>query len=223
MKKQIILLTIAFTFAILVSEAVSAVNTTSNAYLVGQDVTQQATSDNMLAMNQSQGNLVITTAGTSSLNGATTEDSIQAIVDYTSTLSQGQAITYGSGNLLTINDPNGPLDFTFVSLGTNGALWAKHFGVSSTGTVTAGDTVYINAYDMTQTQWNYAMQQLGSNAFNLMNIANLWAKGAPADLMALTYTNGGLNQNTIANYAETKPSRLNIPTQTLVHLAVQIT
>ena len=51
---------------------------------------------------------------------------------------------------------------------------------------------------MTLDQWNLALKQLGSNAYNIICTANLWAAGAPADLLAETYTTGGINQGTIA-------------------------
>ncbi|MCE5213147.1 MAG: chitobiase/beta-hexosaminidase C-terminal domain-containing protein [Methanobacterium sp.] len=213
MKKQIILLIMVLTFILSVTGTVSAtttVNTTSSQYQIGQLVTQQALADTDLKLNQSSNNLVITTASTAQYNGSTTEDSVQAVVDETSALSDGQQITYGSGNLLIINQPNGALWFTFVSKIGN-TLMAKTFTISSNGDITATKTVNIGI-SQTTSKFKKAITDLGSNGFKIVNIANLWANGAPADLMALTYTNGAINQGTIDNYAETKSFALQYTT-----------
>ncbi len=206
MRKQIIKLTVAFLFVITLigtSSATTSVNTTDTQYLVGQQVAQQALTDTQLNLQNSDKNLLITTAGSAQLNGQTTQDSVQAVVDSTKYLSHGQNITYGSGNLLTINDPNGQMEFTFVSLTGTNNLMAKKYSVSQTGAITNSSTVYIGTLQ-SEAQFQAAIAALGSNGFDLANIANLWAAGAPADLMALTFTNGEINQGSIANYAETK-------------------
>ena len=169
--------------------------------------------DANLGLNQSAGNLVITTAGSATLNDQSSEGGAQAVVDTTSSLATGQAITHGSGNLLSLNDPNGPLTYTFVSLATNGALRAKTYTVTGTGLsyiISHGSSVYIGA-DMTQDQWNYAIEQLGANAYSIICIANLWASGAPADLLAETFTTGNINAGTIASYAMTRSFALTYP------------
>lgn len=213
MQKQIIQLTIAFLFVIIAigaSSATNSMNTGDTEYLMGQQVAQQALTDNQLNLQSSDRNLLITTAGSAQLNGQTTENSAQAIVDATSTLTHGQDITYGSGNLLTINEPNGQLEYTFVSL-TGNTLMAKKYSASQTGAVSSSSTVNIGTSQSTE-QFQAAIAFLGSNGFDLANIANLWAAGAPADLLAETYTSGGINQGTIANYAMTRTFALTYPT-----------
>jgi len=212
-QKQIIQLTIAFLFVIIAigaSSATNSMNTGDTEYLMGQQVAQQALTDNQLNLQSSDRNLLITTAGSAQLNGQTTENSAQAIVDATSTLTHGQDITYGSGNLLTINEPNGQLEYTFVSL-TGNTLMAKKYSASQTGAVSSSSTVNIGTSQSTE-QFQAAIAFLGSNGFDLANIANLWAAGAPADLLAETYTSGGINQGTIANYAMTRTFALTYPT-----------
>ena len=214
MRKHVILLAVAFLFAITIMGSVSATDTSSDSYLSGQEVTDSAMANSNLELDQSDANLVITTAGSATLNDESTEDGAQAVVDTTSSLAADQAITHGSGNLLSINDPNGDLTYTFVSLATNGALRAQTYTVTGTGssyTISNGDSVYIGS-DMTQDQWNYALSQLGANAYNIISIANLWANGAPADLMAETFTTEGINSGTIANYAMTRSFALTYPT-----------
>jgi len=212
-RKHVILLAVAFLVTVTIMGSASATDTTSDSYLSGQEVTESAMVDSNLDLDQSDSNLVITTAGSATLNGESTEDGAQAVVDTTSSLASDQAITHGSGNLLSINDPNGDLTYTFVSLATNGALRAKTYTVTGTGssyTISNGDSVYIGS-DMTQEQWNYALSQLGANAYNIIGIANLWANGAPADLMAETFTTEGINSGTIANYAMTRSFALTYP------------
>ena len=209
-KKQIILLIIALAFTLTLTGAVSAANT--NTTQIGQQVTDQALADTNLNLSQSDKNLVITTASTAYLTGQTTEDSVQAVVDKTSTLRDGQAITYGSGNLLIINDPDGPLWFTFVSQ-TGNTIMAKTFTISQTGTITASKTVNIGT---TQTSANFqkAIATLGSNGYNTAAIANLWAAGAPADLLATTYTAGTITSGAMNNYAMIKQFTQNYPSGT---------
>lgn len=212
MQKQIIKLTIAFLFVITLigaSSATNSVNSTDTQYIVGQQVTQQALANTQLNLQSSDRNLLITTAGTAQLNEQTTENSVQAIVDTTNSLSHGQNITYGSGNLLTINEPNGPLEYTFVSL-TGSTLMAKKYSVSQTGTISSSSTVNIGT-SQSNAQFQAAISALGSNGFDLANIANLWAAGAPADLLAETYTTGSINPGTIANYAMTRTFALTYP------------
>ncbi|HOI41167.1 MAG TPA: hypothetical protein PL168_10585 [Methanobacterium sp.] len=213
MKKQIMMLIMTLSFIMVISGAVSATDT----YDIGVNVTEQAMADNNLGLNTSESNLVITTGSTSHLDdGSTTEDSVSAIVNTTSSLADGQAITYGSGNLLIVNDPNGLLTYTFVSLASNGALRAQKYIVTGTSTsysISHGSSVYIGA-NMTQEQWNYALQELGENAYNLIAIANLWAAGAPADLMATTYNTGTIDASIMSNYAVLKQYLQNYPSGT---------
>lgn len=220
MQKQILKLAIAFLFVLTIvgaSSAVNTIDTSSTQYQLASQVTDQALADSgseSLNMQTSDSNLLITNAGSALLNGESTQDSIQAVVDTTShinpTGADAREITYGSGNLLTINDPNGKLEFTLVS-NTAGVLMAKKFIVSQTGTITHSKTVNIGTAQ-TQQDFQKAIAALGSNGFAIANIANLWAAGAPADLMASTFTTGNINQGTIDNYAMTRSFALTYPT-----------
>lgn len=197
MKKQFVLLTLLFICAMSIMGSASAAD--NSTYGVGVNVTQQAMANTNLTLNQSDSNLVITTAGSAQLNGNTTEDSVQGVVDTTSSLSKGQAITHGSGNLLTINDPNGALWYLFVSK-TGNTLLAQKYTVDNTGKVTSTGVWNIGA-NQNSAQLKSAIDALG---FNLVAIANLWAAGAPADLMAGTFTTGNIDAATISSYAMTR-------------------
>jgi formylmethanofuran dehydrogenase subunit E-like metal-binding protein len=192
------------------SSAVTHVDTSSAQYAVGHNVTDQALADSKLKLSQSNQNLVITTASTAKLNNKTTEASVQAVVDSTKNLNGKRQITHGSGNLLTVNDPNGPLWFAFVSDSASG-LMVKKYSVSKSGTITSSATVNIGT-TQSAADFKKAIAALGSNGFAIANIANLWKAGAPADLMAMTFTNGNINQGTISNYASTKSFALKYPT-----------
>jgi hypothetical protein len=101
-RNHIMLLTVAFIVVVTLTGAASAAatNTTTDAYLSGQEVADSAMADANLGLNQSAGNLVITTAGSATVNDQSSEGGAQAVVDTTSSLATGQAITHGSGNLI---------------------------------------------------------------------------------------------------------------------------
>lgn len=202
-KNKILWLALIFLFAIIVSGGVSATNSTDG-YVIGQNVTQQTYNDVNFGLNQSEKNLVITTAGSAKLNNQTTEKSLSGIIDNTSSLSNNQKITYGNGNLVQINDPFGDLKYIFVSK-MGSVLKAKKFLVTSNGssyTISSSDTVFISA-ELTPSQWNYAKQQLGDDLFSIASIANAWSNGAPIDLLTLAESNGKIAPGTISGYALT--------------------
>ena len=148
------LISIVFLFTMTIMGAASAtsVNITGDQYQSGQAVTHAAMNNTNLALNNSASNLVITTAGSATLNNKSTEDGLQAVVDTTGSLKTGQAITHGSGNMLILNDPNGALTYTFVSLASNGALIAQTYtitGTSSSYAITHGSScLYRFKYDL---------------------------------------------------------------------------
>jgi len=215
-KKQIIQVTLAILFTLTIMGVASAsgqqvIGTSQDPQQIGTTVAQNAMNSTSLGMNSSDGNLLITTASTARQNGQTTENSTQAVVDTTNTLSRySQKITYGQGNLLIINDPNGPLEFTFISK-TGNTLMAKKYSVSQTGVITTTKDAFNIGTAQSQEQFQAAIAALGDNGFNIAAIANLWAAGAPADLLATTYTTGIINQRSMINYAIAKQFQQNYP------------
>lgn len=199
------MLAITLIFAVILSGSASAVSNSAS-YTIGQNVTQQAYNDMNLGFQHSQKNLLITTAGSAKLKGGTTEKSLGSIIYKTGSLSKGQRITYGNGNLVLLNDPYGNLKYIFVSKAANGDLKAKKFIVISNGTkytITSSATVLISA-NINQTQWNYVKKQLGNDFFNVASIANAWSNNAPIDLLALAQTNKRISTGTISGYAASK-------------------
>jgi formylmethanofuran dehydrogenase subunit E-like metal-binding protein len=202
-------------FAVVISGSASAASSNNTSYTIGQNVTQQALNDKNLGFENSEKNLVITTAGSAKLNNSTTEKSLSAIVDKTKSLSNDQKITYGNGNLVEINDPSGALTYAFVSKAANGELKAKEFTVIPHGTsykITSSATVLISG-DLTQNQWNYDKQQLGDDLYSIVSIANAWSNNAPIDLLALAQSNGRIAPGTISGYAATKAFIKQYPAQ----------
>ena len=214
-KNRILLLTLTILFAIVLSGTVSA--TSNDTYAIGENITQKALNDTNLGLNESDKNLVITTAGSAKLNNQTTEGSISGIINTTSSLTGDQKITYGNGNLIQINDPYGSLIYIFVSKTNSGALVAKKFTVTFNGLsylITASDSVFISA-DITESQWNYAKQQLGDELFSIASIANIWANDAPIDLLALAESYERIAPGSISGYAATKAFIKQYPTNTV--------
>lgn len=201
MKKEATFLTIAFIFAIILCGAVSATET----YDIGVDVTNNASSIGITNSTSPNDALVITTGGSAEFKGETTEDSLQGIVDTTS------AITPGKGNLITLNEPNDSLEFTFVKK-SGATLIAKKYTAVSSGTgytFNISDSVIISAADITNLE--YVKQQFGSNWFAIVSIANAWANGAPKDLLKIAGYSGGVSEGLISSYAMAQSFVKNYP------------
>ncbi|MGB9936120.1 MAG: hypothetical protein ACPK7O_00225 [Methanobacterium sp.] len=207
MKRHTIFMAAALIFVLAMCGAVSAAETQD----IGTDVTNRAGTDLGITNSTSPDDaLLITTAGSASYKGGTTEDSLQGVVDTTS------AITQGNGNLITLNSPNAPLEFTFVKKVSNTAFTAKKYTAAPYGSsysITESSSVSISK-DMTQEQWNIAIQQLGPNSFALISIASAWANGAPKDLLKVAGYSGGVSEGLITAYAMSKSFVQNYPLNT---------
>jgi len=205
-KNTAILLTLAFVFTLTICGTASAAGNES--YNLGQAATQNAIADTQLGFTSAEGTLIITNAGAAELNGDSTEGGQQAVVDTTAPLNQDQQVTYGKGNLVVLNKPNDPLEYTFVTKDNN-VLLAKKFQVNSDGTLTSGATVYISE-NMAESNWNTIIAALGNNAFDIVAIANLWANGAPSDLLKIAGTSG-VSEGLLTGYVSSKSFYENFP------------
>jgi formylmethanofuran dehydrogenase subunit E-like metal-binding protein len=174
---------------------------------VGKIVMQDAKNDPELGFNESNDTLLITNAGSLELNNATTEGSLESIMNITSSLQYGQVISYGKANIISISSLNGtPLEFTFITKLTNGTLMAKKFIITGNGTsytMNMSETVCISA-NMDNVQWNICTNQLGDNAFNLIIIANAWDSGAPMDLLSEAKTSTNITYGVVNGYIMTE-------------------
>lgn len=208
MKKYAVFMTVAFIFAIVLCGVVSATET----YDIGTDVTNRANIEVGITNSTDPDDaLVITTAGSAKFKGGTTEDSLQGIVDTNS------AITPGNGNLITLNEPNGALEFTFVRKISSTSFLAKKYTATQSGSSyaisTSNDPILF--YDtMTESEFNQAKQLLGNNAFELISIAFAWKNGAPKDLLKVAGYSGGVSEGLITSYAMSKSLVNNYPLNT---------
>ncbi|MGF7117304.1 FmdE family protein [Methanobacterium oryzae] len=162
---------------------------TSN-YKLGREVTKKA--NQLLNFGTADKILVITTAGVPKLNGSTTEDCIEGILN-----GSAGKISYGKGNLLMLRQTAvDPVDFAFiVKKGTNlqvvvfrnGSLKPSYIGTISE--------------NMTKTQWNTFVKNVtGENAFAFASLANAWAAGAPADVLREAAFHGHVCEGTLGGY-----------------------
>ncbi|WP_414469799.1 hypothetical protein [Methanobacterium sp. ACI-7] len=204
MKRQTIFMAVALIFALAICGAVSATETQD----IGTDVTNRAGTDLGITNSTSLGDvLLITTAGSASYKGGTTEDSLQGVVDTTS------AITPGNGNLVTLNEPNGALEFTYFKKVSSTTLLAKKYTATASGSsyaIAMSNPIFF--YDtMTESEFNAAKQQLGNNAFELLGIAFAWKNGAPKDLLKIAGQSGGVSEGLISAYSMSQNFVKNYP------------
>lgn len=204
MKEKGIILVIAFVFAVILCGTVSATET----YDIGTQVTNNASTDLGITNSTSPEDvLVITTAGSAEYKGNTTEDSLQGIVDTTS------AVTPGNGNLITLNEPNGALEFTFVKKVSSTAFLAKKYTAAPSGSsfIITGNNPVLFYDTMTESEFNQAKKLLGDNAFELISIAFAWKNGAPKDLLKIAGFSGGVSEGLISAYAMSQSFVKNYP------------
>ena len=140
--------------------------------------------------------LVITTAGVPKLNGVTSEDCIEGILN-----AGNGKFSYGKNNVLMLRQTAmDPVDFAFITKkGTN--LQVVVFRNGSTTPVYTG-TISEN---MTKAQWNTFVQKVNSeNAWSFASLANAWAAGAPADVLREAAFHTHVCEGTLGGYTITK-------------------
>ncbi|BDZ70887.1 FmdE family protein [Methanobacterium petrolearium] len=165
---------------------------TSN-YKLGREVT--AAADELLDFSTADDVLAITTAGVPQLNGDTSEDCIEGILNG----SNGK-ISYGQGNLLMLRQTAvDPVDFAFI-VKRGMALYAVCFRNGSSVPVYHGTI----SEEMQAAEWNNLIASVGGeNAYSFASLANAWNAGAPADLLREAAFHGHVCQGTISGYAIT--------------------
>ena len=166
----------------------------TDAYKLGRTVTK--TAQNFFNFNKVDKVLAITTAGVPKLNGVTTEDCIEGIIN----VCNGK-ITYGKGNLLMLRQTsNDPVDFIFV-VKNGSSLQAVSFRNGSSVHAYLG-TISEN---MSHAEWNKLIAKVGGeNAFSFASLANAWAAGAPSDVLREAAFHGHVCEGTIGGYTITK-------------------
>lgn len=159
-------------------------------YKLGREVT--STANQQLNFSTADAVLAITTAGVPQLNGGTSEDCIEGILN-----GSNGYISYGKGNLLMLRQTVvDPVDFAFIiKRGTS--LIAICF---RNGTATP---VYMGTIseNMSAADWNKLIASVGGgNAFSFASLANAWNAGAPSDLLREAAFHGHVCQGTISGY-----------------------
>ncbi len=163
-------------------------------YKLGREVTSKA--DQILNFSSADSVLAITTAGVPKLNGVTSEDCIEGILN-----AGNGKFSYGKNNVLMLRQTAvDPVDFAFITKkGTN--LQVVVFRNGSTTPVYTG-TISEN---MTKAQWNTFVQKVTSeNGFSFASLANAWAAGAPADVLREAAFHGHVCEGTLGGYTITK-------------------
>lgn len=175
------------------ANAVFNMKATAN-YKLGRTVTQKA--NQILNFSGADSVLVITTAGVPKLNGETSEDCIEGILNQANGF-----ISYGKGNLLMLRQTaNDPVDFAFIAKKGN-TLTTVIFRNGSTKPAYIG-TISEN---MTHAQWNaYVKNVTTENGFSFASLANAWAAGAPNDVLREAAFHGHVCQGTLGGYTITR-------------------
>ena len=146
---------------------------TSN-YKIGYDITTDA--NKRLDFKNADEVLVITTAGLTRIDGKTTEDVLDGIIN-----AADGFITYGQGNILTLSAiRTDPTDFAFVVKKGNALTMAFYKNATLT-------PIYVGTVDsanMNANKWKELQKVLGSeDAYSYVSLTNAWAASLSADVL----------------------------------------
>ena len=159
----------------------------SEAYKLGRTVTEIA--DEKLDFNTADEVLAITTAGVAKLNGKTSEDAMEAIVNY--------GKIYYSNVIMLRQSAVDPIDFAFIAKKGN-SLNAIVFQNAST------DYCYLGTIseDMTKADWNkYYGAVAGENAWAFASLANGWNAGVSREILQEAAFHGHICEGTLGGYS----------------------
>ena len=146
---------------------------TSN-YKLGYDITADASQ--RLNFNAADEVLVITTAGLTRIDGKTTEDVLDGIIN-----AADGYLSYGQGNILTLSAiRSDPTNFAFIVKKGNDLTMAYYKNAALT-------PVYVGTVDssnMNANKWKQLQNLLGSeDAYSYVSLANAWAAGLSPDVL----------------------------------------
>ncbi|MCC7552989.1 MAG: hypothetical protein KO202_00660 [Methanobacteriaceae archaeon] len=163
----------------------------TDSYKMGRDVTLKA--DKILNFKNADSLLVITTAGMTRLNDATTEDALEGILNG----AKGY-ISYGKGNLLTLSAVRtDPIDFAFFAKNGN-TLTMVFFKNGSLNPLYNGPA----GVDLTSNQWKKLQELLGNeDAYSYISMANAWVGGLPSDVLTQAAYHGHVCTGLISGQA----------------------
>lgn len=160
-------------------------------YKLGYEATVNA--DKILHFSSADEVLVITTAGMTRINGVTSENALEGIIN----AAKGY-ITYGQGNILTLSATrNDPTNFAFITKKGN-SLTMAFFKNESKKPIyygTAGPELNYN-------QWKTLQELLGNeDAYSYISIANAWSAGMPKDILTQATYHGHVCTGLISGQA----------------------
>lgn len=159
----------------------------SESYKLGRDVTAEA--DKLLDFKNADDVLAITTAGVAKYNSKTSEDAMEAMVNY-------GKISY-SNILMLRQSAIDPIDFAFIVKKGN-ELKAIIFQNASTKYSYLG-TISEN---MTKAQWNkYYKSLVGENSWAFASLANGWAAGVSREILQEAAFHGHICEGTLGGYS----------------------
>ena len=159
----------------------------SEAYKLGRTVTEIA--DSKLDFKNADDVLAITTAGLAKLNGVTSEDAMEAIVNY-------GKVSY-SNVLMLRQSAVDPIDFAFITK-KGKELKAIVFQNASTKYSYLGTI----SQDMTKSQWNkYYKAVIGENAWAFASLANGWSAGVSREILQEAAFHGHICEGTLGGYS----------------------
>lgn len=163
----------------------------SDAYKLGWDLTSSA--DKLLDFKNADDILVITSAGVAKYHGVTSEDAIEAVLNY------GTSISY-SNVLMLRETATDPIDFAFITRKGN-LLKAVIYEKGSTKYSYFG-TISEN---MTRAQWNNYLKSLsGSNGWSFASLANGWAAGVSREVLQEAAFHGHICEGTLGGFSIVK-------------------
>ena len=172
----------------IISDSITFNLKASDAYKLGRDVTADA--DRLLDFKTADDILVVTTAGVTKLNGKSTEDALEAILNY------GTKIKYS--NVLMLRDTAvNPIDFAFIVKKGN-ELKAVIYENGSRSYSYLG-TISEN---MTREQWNNYIRSIhGQNAWSFASLANGWVAGVSREVLQEAAFHGHICEGTLGGYS----------------------
>lgn len=175
----------------IISDSITFNLKASDAYKLGRDVTADA--DRLLDFKTADDILVVTTAGVTKLNGKSTEDALEAILNY------GTKIKYS--NVLMLRDTAvNPIDFAFIVKRGN-ELKAVIYENGSRSYSYLG-TISEN---MTREQWNNYFKSIhGQNAWSFASLANGWVAGVSREVLQEAAFHGHICEGTLGGYSIVK-------------------
>ena len=170
-------------------------------YKLGYETTANA--DKLLHFSSADKTLVITTAGMTRINGITTENALEGIIN----AAKGY-ITYGQGNILTLSATrNDPTNFAFITKKGNLLTMAfyKNGDKNPIYYGTAGPELNYN-------QWKILQELLGKeDAYSYISIANAWSAGLPEDILTQATYHGHVCTGLISGQAMIQTLLKNYP------------